>query len=75
MTMSLWGFEKDPLNELQIMQAQDPLEEIDLGDRAIKRPNYISTKVWSKMKAKLIEVLKEYKDYFAWDYGKMPDLN
>lgn len=30
------GFEKDPLNELQRMQAQDPLEEIDIGDRFIK---------------------------------------
>lgn len=27
------------------MQAQDPLEEIDLGEGASKRPTYISTKV------------------------------
>lgn len=57
------------------MQVQDPLEEIGLGEGVTKRPTYISTKVGSKMKAKLIEVLKEYKDYFSWDYGKMHGLN
>lgn len=68
-------FDKDPLNELQRMQAQDPLKEIDLGDGVIKRPTYISIKVGSMMKAKLIEVFKEYIYCFAWDYGKMPGLN
>lgn len=68
-------FENNPLNELQKMQAQDPLEEINLGDGVTKRPMYISTKVGSKMKVKLIEVLKEYKDCFAWNYGEMPGLD
>lgn len=44
------GFEKNPSNELQKMQAQDPLEEIDLGDEVAKRPTYISTKVGSKIR-------------------------
>lgn len=57
------------------MQAQDPLEEIDLGDGVEKRPTYISTKVRSPMKAKLIAVLTEFKDCFAWDYNKMPGLS
>jgi len=26
------GFEKDPMGSAQKMQAQDPLEEVDLGD-------------------------------------------
>lgn len=47
------------------MQAQDPLEEIDLGDGTTRRTAYISTKVGSEMKAKLVEVLTEYKDFFA----------
>lgn len=58
------GFEKNLLNELQKMQAQDPLKEINLGDEVSKRPTHISIKVGSKMKVKLIEVLKEYKDCF-----------
>ncbi|KAI5403506.1 hypothetical protein KIW84_050900 [Lathyrus oleraceus] len=37
------GFEKNPLNELHKMQAQDPLKEIDLGDGVTRRPTYIET--------------------------------
>lgn len=48
------GFEKNPLNESQKMQAQDPLKEVDLGDGITKRPTYISTKVGSEMRAKLV---------------------
>ncbi|KAK2422894.1 hypothetical protein QL285_033388 [Trifolium repens] len=36
------GFEKDPLNETPKMQAQDLLEEIDIGNDSVKRPTYIS---------------------------------
>ena len=57
------------------MQAQDPLEEIDLGDEVTKRPTYISTKVGLEMKANLIEVMTKYRDCFSWDYNEMPGLN
>lgn len=57
------------------MQAQDPLEEIDLGDGVTKRPTYISSKVGSKMKVKLIEVLTEYRHCFAWNYSEIPGLD
>lgn len=56
------------------MQVQDPLEEIDLGNETTKRLTYISTKVGSEIKARLVEVLTEYKDYFAWDYDEMLGL-
>ena len=36
------GFEKDPMGPMQKIQAQDPFEEVDLGDGSIKRPTYIS---------------------------------
>jgi len=39
------GFEKDHSLETKKIQAQDPLEEIDLGDGYIKRPTYISSKI------------------------------
>jgi hypothetical protein len=29
----------------------------------------------SSFREELIELLKEYKDYFAWDYSKMPGLD
>lgn len=63
------GFKKNPLNESQKMQAQDPLEKIDLGDGITQRPTYISTKVGSEMRTKLVEVLIEYSNCFAWDYN------
>src|SRR3954469_20433934 len=59
------GFEMDPSGSVKRMQAQDPLEEIDLGDGIIKRTTYISTRLTSNLKTKLIRLLKEYKDCFA----------
>ena len=69
------GFEKDPRDSISKMQAQDLLEEVDLGDGTTKRITYISTKVDSNMKGKVIELLKEFKDCFAWDYSEMPGLS
>jgi hypothetical protein len=69
------GFEKDPLNINHKMQAQDSLQEIDIGDGLTKRPTYISANINSDFRTKLIELLKEYKDCFAWDYNEMPGLS
>ncbi|XP_045792014.1 uncharacterized protein LOC123886769 [Trifolium pratense] len=69
------GFEKDPSSSSQKMQAQDPLEEIDIGDGSIKRPTYISANIPKELRDKLVELLKEFKDCFAWDYDEMPGLN
>ncbi|XP_045831048.1 uncharacterized protein LOC123922369 [Trifolium pratense] len=69
------GFEKDPSSSNQKMQAQDPLEEIDIGDGSIKRPTYISANIPKDLRDKLVELLKEFKDCFAWDYNEMPGLD
>ncbi|MCI40494.1 hypothetical protein A2U01_0061727, partial [Trifolium medium] len=69
------GFEKDPVSSDQKMQAQDPLQELDIGDGSIKRPTYISANIPDGLRVKLVELLKEYKDCFAWDYNEMPGLN
>lgn len=58
-------FEKDPFESNEKMQAQDPLEEADLGDRAVKRPTYINTKIEPDMKKEVVEMLKEFKDCFS----------
>ncbi|CAJ2657607.1 unnamed protein product [Trifolium pratense] len=57
------------------MQAQDPLEEIDIGDGSIKRPTYISANIPKDLRDELVELLKEFKDCFAWDYNEMPGLD
>ena len=56
------GFEKNPISEVPKMQAQDPLEEIDIGDGSIKRPTYISANITSSLKEKLVPLLREFKD-------------
>jgi hypothetical protein len=73
--MKTLGFEKGPINETPKMQAQDPLEEIDIGDGLIKKPTYISTNTTPDLKEKLVLLLKEFKDCFAWDYNEMPGLS
>ncbi|XP_039686971.1 uncharacterized protein [Medicago truncatula] len=69
------GFEEDPMGSTTKMKAQDPLEEIDLGDGTVKRPTYVSAKIPEGFKSQIAELLKEYKDCFAWDYNEMPGLN
>src|SRR4051812_49195567 len=44
------GFEMDPSGTVKKMQAQDPLEEIDLGDGILKRPTYVSTRLTNGLK-------------------------
>ncbi|MCI14504.1 hypothetical protein A2U01_0035635, partial [Trifolium medium] len=69
------GFEKDPSSSNQKMQSQDPLQEIDIGDGSVKRPTFISANINPDLKLKLVKLLKDYKDYFAWDYNEMPGLS
>ncbi|XP_050914591.1 uncharacterized protein LOC127129449 [Lathyrus oleraceus] len=68
------GFEKDPVTSSAKILAQDPLEEIDLGDGSAKRITYISAKLDPKLKVRVIELLRKNKDCFAWDYDEMPGL-
>jgi hypothetical protein len=53
----------------------DKLEEIDIGDGDKPRPPFISAKLDSSFRKELTELLKEYKDCFAWDYSEMPGLD
>ncbi|XP_057443417.1 uncharacterized protein LOC130735451 [Lotus japonicus] len=57
------------------MQAQDPLEEVDLGDGTKKRPTYVSSLIDLGFKNWIVSLLQEYKDCFAWDYDEMPGLS
>jgi hypothetical protein len=53
----------------------DKLEKIDIGDGDKLRPTFIIANLDSCFREGLIELLKEYKDCFAWDYLKMPGLD
>ncbi|PNX85794.1 hypothetical protein L195_g041868, partial [Trifolium pratense] len=69
------GFEKDPHSSIQRMQSQDPLQEIDIGDGSVKRPTYINANIDPSLRERMVELLKYYKDCFAWDYSEMPGLS
>src|SRR3954468_18228674 len=62
------GFEKNPMASNIKMLAQDPLEEVDLGDGSLKSVTYIGAKLDLDLKTKVITLLKENKDCFARDY-------
>ena len=51
------------------------LEEVDIGDGDRPRPAFISAKLDPEYKQELVKLLKEYKDYFAWEYYEMPGLD
>ena len=53
----------------------DKLEEVDIGDGDKPRPIYISASLDQEFRMKLISLLKEFKDCFAWDYSEMPGLD
>jgi len=69
------GFAKDPLASTTKMKAQDPLEEVDLGDGSAKRRTYASAKINKEFRDRSVELLKEYKDCYAWDYNEMPGFS
>ena len=52
----------------------DELEEIDIGPRDRPRLTYVSAKLNPEYKQELIDLLKEFKDCFAWEYYKMPGI-
>ena len=51
------------------------LEEVDIGPGDRPRPTYVSAKLDPEYKQELINLLKEYRDYFAWEYYEMPGLS
>ena len=51
------------------------LEEVDIGSRDRPRPTYVSAKLGPEYKRELINLLKEFQDYFAWEYYEMSGLD
>jgi hypothetical protein len=53
----------------------DEQEEIDIGPGDKSRPTFISKKLDLSLRVPMIALLKEYSDYFAWDYTEVPGLD
>ncbi|CAN6583835.1 unnamed protein product [Malus baccata var. baccata] len=56
-------------------EVRDPLEVIDLGTEEDLRPIQISGLLETNDRAKIICLLQEFKDCFAWHYTEMPGLD
>ena len=68
--------ELDELNKLgQGFTSADPLEQVDIGDGSVPRPTFVNQNLEADYKFKLIALLKEYVDCFAWSYTEMPGLS
>nr|ABA98801.1 retrotransposon protein, putative, unclassified [Oryza sativa Japonica Group] len=73
-------YAKDTVDDLDDKQGQgfmsaDELEEIDIGPDDRPRPTFISKNLSLEFRTKLIELLKEFRDCFAWEYYEMPGLS
>nr|AAM74447.1 Putative retroelement [Oryza sativa Japonica Group] len=71
---------KDTVDDLDDKQGRgfmsaDDLEEVDIGPGDRPRPTFIIKNLSSDFRTKLIELLKEYRDCFAWEYYEMPGLS
>jgi hypothetical protein len=53
----------------------NPLEEIDIGDGITPRLTFVNKNMSLEHKDVVIKLLKEYLDYFAWNYHEMPGLS
>ena len=53
----------------------DELEEVDIGPGDRPRPTYVSAKLDPEYKRELIDLLKEFKDCFSWEYYEMSSLD
>ena len=68
------GFERS-FDERQNVEIEDPLEEVNLGTETEKRPIFVSSFLPKEFKVQLVELIREYKDCFAWNYNEMPGLS
>jgi hypothetical protein len=53
----------------------DPLEEIDIGDGVTHRLTFVNKNLSVDYKNNLVELLREYIDFFAWNYQEMSSLS
>ncbi|XP_045810459.1 uncharacterized protein LOC123904898 [Trifolium pratense] len=63
------------IQKLDCIYDEEPLGfEKDPSNSSQKMPTYISANIPKDLRDKLVELLKEFKDCFAWDYNEMPGI-
>ncbi|XP_075092300.1 uncharacterized protein LOC142172552 [Nicotiana tabacum] len=68
---------EDALAELEegIKMTVDALKEVNLGTAEDSRPTYVSALLTTDEENTYVELLKEYRDVFAWSYKEMHGLD
>ena len=56
-------------------EVQDPLDAIDLGTKEDPRPIQISGLLEVEDQPRIVSLLHEFKNCFAWHYTEMPGLD
>lgn len=71
------GVEKATATEKEAhVSAEEKLEEVNISNDLQKlRPILISSKLTKEEKTSLIQLLREFRDVFAWEYGEIPSLD
>ena len=62
-------------DEKQILPNQKATEAINLGTEEERKKVKIGTTLSPTIREKLIDLLREYNDVFAWSYQDMPGLD
>ena len=62
-------------DEKQILPHQEVTEAINLGTEEERREVKIRTTLSPTIKERLVDLLREYSDVFAWSYQDMPGLD
>ena len=65
----------NPIDGTDGFTSADELKEVDIGPGDRPRPTYVSDKLDPEYKQELIDLLKEFKDCFAWEYYEMLGLD
>ena len=65
----------NPKLDDSMAEIEDPLQEVNLGDENEHKPTFFNQLLELELQAKLIELLRKYRDCFAWDYDEMPGLS
>ncbi|XP_015170846.1 uncharacterized protein [Solanum tuberosum] len=64
-----------PELEERVKTTIDPLKEVNLGTDENPRPTYLSSFLEVDEEIAYMNILREYRDVFAWSYKEMPGLN
>jgi hypothetical protein len=68
--------EKIDLDKLrQRFTSADSLENVDICDGNTLRPTFVNINLKSDSREKMIRLLHEFANYFAWRYTEIPGLS